>query len=106
MDISRIPSHPEFVLPQKQAAKTPFPVRLCMRRQRASRTSIELMFKFKIENRVGDIVISPGLPGNPFTGAMIRELGELMRQAQSAADIVTLTGEGADFTIGRARNEP
>jgi enoyl-CoA hydratase/carnithine racemase len=37
---------------------------------------------------------------------MVRQLGEAMRAAAAGADIVTLSGEGADFTVGRDRSEP
>jgi enoyl-CoA hydratase/carnithine racemase len=64
------------------------------------------MLKFKIEDRVGTIVIDRASAGNAFTGEMILQLGEIMRQAAEQADIVRLTGAGADFTVGRDRQEP
>jgi enoyl-CoA hydratase/carnithine racemase len=64
------------------------------------------MLEFNIADRVGTIVIRRPEAGNAFTGAMARRLGEYMRQAAEVADIVELTGEGADFTIGRDRKEP
>jgi len=64
------------------------------------------MLKFKIENRVGSIVIERASTGNAFTADMIPQLGEVMRQAAERADIVMLTGAGADFTVGRDRQEP
>lgn len=64
------------------------------------------MLQFKIEGRVGEIVINRPDAGNAFTGEMARQLGEIMREAAQSADVVTLAGKGADFTIGRDRHEP
>jgi enoyl-CoA hydratase/carnithine racemase len=64
------------------------------------------MLRFEFEERVGRIVIERAPAANAFTGEMVRQLGEIMLEAAQAADIVTLTGEGADFTVGRDREEP
>jgi enoyl-CoA hydratase/carnithine racemase len=64
------------------------------------------MLKFNVEDRVGTIVIERASAGNAFTGEMVRQLGEIIRRAVEEADIVTLAGAGADFTIGRDRQEP
>ena len=64
------------------------------------------MLKFKVDNRVGEIVIERQAEANAFTGEMAKQLGEMMRKAASDADILTLRGQGADFTIGRDRKEP
>jgi enoyl-CoA hydratase/carnithine racemase len=64
------------------------------------------MITFKIEDRVGAVVIDRPAAGNPVTGAMVRRLGEIIESAAPDADIITLTGAGADFTIGRNRQEP
>jgi enoyl-CoA hydratase/carnithine racemase len=64
------------------------------------------MLKFEVKNRVGTIVIERASAGNAFTAQMIRRLGEIMNQAAQQADILTLAGAGADFTVGRDRNEP
>jgi hypothetical protein len=53
----------------------------------------------------GTIVIERVSAGNAFTEAMVRQLGEIIRRAAEEADIVTLSGAGADFTIGRDRGE-
>jgi methylglutaconyl-CoA hydratase len=63
------------------------------------------MLNFKVENRVGEIVIARASAANAFTGEMVRQLGEIMLKAATSADIVTLRGEGADFTVGRDRQE-
>jgi len=64
------------------------------------------MLKFEVKDRVGSIVIERASAGNAFTADTIRQLGAIMRQAAEQADIVTLTGAGADFTVGRDRQEP
>ena len=64
------------------------------------------MLKFDVEDRVGRIVIGRASMGNALTEEMVRQLGEIMLQAAQEADILMLAGEGADFTIGRDRQEP
>jgi enoyl-CoA hydratase/carnithine racemase len=64
------------------------------------------MLKFHVEDRVGTIMMERASAGNAFTGEMIRQIGEIMRRAAQEADIVTLSGAGVDFTIGRDRHEP
>jgi enoyl-CoA hydratase/carnithine racemase len=64
------------------------------------------MLDFQIEDRVGRIVITRAEAGNAFTGAMVQQLGEMMRAAAQDTDIVVLTGDGQDFTLGRDRKEP
>src|SRR5262245_35898041 len=61
------------------------------------------MIEFKVADRVGEIVIKRPSAGNAFTGEMVAALCETMQRAARDADIVTLTGEGADFTVGRDR---
>jgi enoyl-CoA hydratase/carnithine racemase len=64
------------------------------------------MIEFKVTDRVGDIIIKRPSAGNAFTGEMVAALCEIMQRATRDADIVTLTGEGADFTAGRDRAGP
>ena len=64
------------------------------------------MLEFKAADRVGEIVIRRPAAGNAFTGEMARQLGEIMRETARNADILTLSGEGDDFSIGRDRHEP
>ncbi|CAN0459285.1 unnamed protein product, partial [Phaeothamnion confervicola] len=64
------------------------------------------MLEYKVADRVGAVVIKRPAEGNAFTGEMVRQFGEIMIKAAQEADILTLTGEGADFTIGRDRHEP
>src|SRR5262249_47805610 len=72
----------------------------------ADRTKQNRMLNFNVEDRVGTIVIERVSAGNAFTEAMVRQLGGTIRRAAEEADIVTLSGTGADFTIGRDRGEP
>jgi enoyl-CoA hydratase/carnithine racemase len=64
------------------------------------------MLQFQADGRIGEIVINRPDAGNAFTGEMARQLGQIMREAAQSADVVTIRGEGADFTIGRDRHEP
>jgi len=64
------------------------------------------MLQFKADGRIGEIVINRPDAGNAFTGEMARQLGEIMREVAQSADVVTIRGEGDDFTIGRDRHEP
>jgi len=73
---------------------------------RADRTKQNRMLNFNFEDRVGTIVIERVSAGNSFNEAMVRQLGEIIRRAAEEADIVTLSGAGADFTIRRDRGEP
>ena len=64
------------------------------------------MLDFTVADRVGSLVIRRPEAGNAFTAAMARQLGDCMKQAAETADILELSGAGADFTIGRDRHEP
>lgn len=64
------------------------------------------MLQFATDGRIGEIVINRPDAGNAFTGEMARQFGEIMREAAQSADVVTIRGEGADFTTGRDRHEP
>jgi enoyl-CoA hydratase/carnithine racemase len=63
------------------------------------------MIACEIKNRVAHVVIRRANDGNAFSSEMIRQLRDIFRDT-STADIMTLTGEGADFSLGRDRNEP
>ena len=64
------------------------------------------MLDFKVADRVGEIVIRRPAAGNALTAEMVHQFAELMFKAAENVDILTLSGEGADFTIGRDRHEP
>ncbi len=64
------------------------------------------MISFNVEDRVGRIVIARAAAANAFTGDMVRQLSAALQSAAESTEIVTLTGEGTDFTVGRDRHEP
>lgn len=64
------------------------------------------MINLTVTDRVGTIVIARASAGNAFTAAMVRQLHDALVEAAGSADIVTLMGEGSDFTLGRDREEP
>jgi enoyl-CoA hydratase/carnithine racemase len=64
------------------------------------------MIKCEVADRLARIVFARAGEGNAFTGDMIRQLRDAIRDCDGRADILTLAGEGADFTLGRDRNEP
>jgi enoyl-CoA hydratase/carnithine racemase len=64
------------------------------------------MIKCEVEDRLARIAFARAGEGNAFTGDMIRQLRDAVRDCDGRADILTLTGEGADFTLGRDRKEP
>jgi enoyl-CoA hydratase/carnithine racemase len=63
------------------------------------------MLKYELNDRVGRIVVERQDASNAFTGAMVRELGDIVTKAAQEADILVLTGAGPDFTLGRDRQE-
>lgn len=64
------------------------------------------MIRLSVSDRVGEIRFDRAAEGNAFTGDMVRQMREALNNATANADILTLTGAGADFTIGRDRKEP
>jgi enoyl-CoA hydratase/carnithine racemase len=64
-----------------------------------------MTINFTVNDRVGAVVIQRASAANAFTGEMVRRLREAIQGAAQSADILTLTGEGADFTVGRDRQE-
>lgn len=64
------------------------------------------MIKYLVQNRVAEIVIARSDAGNAVTGEMAETLGEFFLKAADEADILTLSGEGSDFTVGRDRHGP
>jgi enoyl-CoA hydratase/carnithine racemase len=59
-----------------------------------------------IEGRVGRLTLRRPDAGNAFTGAMMVQFADAMRQAHGATDVVTIAAEGDDFCLGRDRTEP
>ena len=64
------------------------------------------MIELDINGRTGQITFSRPTEGNAFTGAMALQFQQALNQAAGKADVLILSGEGTDFTIGRDRNEP
>jgi enoyl-CoA hydratase/carnithine racemase len=64
------------------------------------------MIEFKTAGRVGHLTIRRADARNAFTGEMVRQFADALRQAHEAADLLVIRGEGSDFTIGRDRKEP
>jgi enoyl-CoA hydratase/carnithine racemase len=64
------------------------------------------MIRFEVEDRVGEIIIDRTSAANAFTADMVRQLTVSLHNAAASADILTLSAEGADFTVGRDREEP
>lgn len=64
------------------------------------------MIKCEVADRPARIAFARPGEGNAFTGDMIRQLRDAVRDCDGRADILTLAGEGADFTVGRDRKEP
>jgi enoyl-CoA hydratase/carnithine racemase len=63
------------------------------------------MIKCEVGDRLARIAFARAGEGNAFTGDMIRQLRDAVRDCDGRADILTLAGEGADFTVGRDRKE-
>jgi enoyl-CoA hydratase/carnithine racemase len=64
------------------------------------------MIKCEVADRLARITFARPGEGNAFTGDMIRQLRDAVRDCDTRADILTMAGEGADFTLGRDRKEP
>lgn len=61
------------------------------------------MIGYSVRGRVGEIVIARPDAGNAITGEMAQTLGDILVRAATEADLLTLSGAGDDFTIGRDR---
>ena len=64
------------------------------------------MIEFDIKGCTGQITFARPAEGNAFTDAMALQFLGALNQAAGKADLLILTGDGADFTVGRDRNEP
>lgn len=64
------------------------------------------MIEFEIDARIGRIVVNRPDFGNAFTTAMLERLTGVLSEAAEATDVLVITAEGPDFTLGRDRNEP
>ncbi len=64
------------------------------------------MIACDVQDRVARIVIRRAEAGNALTADLIRRLRDVFRDLYASSTIVTLTGDGPDFCLGRDRNEP
>jgi enoyl-CoA hydratase/carnithine racemase len=62
------------------------------------------MITCDVKGRVARVTILRAEEGNAMTAEMVRKLRDIFREL-SDATIVTLTGDGADFCLGRDRHE-
>ncbi len=64
------------------------------------------MICFKVEDRVGEIVIDRPSAGNAVTSEMARQFADAVHEASHMCDLLIIKGGGDDFTVGRDRHEP
>lgn len=64
------------------------------------------MIEIEVADRIGRIVINRPDAGNAFTAAMVDRLVKTVTEAAHTTQCLVITGEGADFTLGRDRGEP
>lgn len=60
----------------------------------------------RMENRVAHLLLARPGAANAFTGAMLAELLAALARAAAEADILLIRAAGADFSLGRDRQEP
>jgi enoyl-CoA hydratase/carnithine racemase len=60
---------------------------------------------FAVENRVARLVLQRPSASNAFTGEMLRQMLSALQRAASEADLLLITGAGADFSLGRDRQD-
>jgi enoyl-CoA hydratase/carnithine racemase len=58
-----------------------------------------------IENRVARLVLQRPSASNAFTGEMLSQLLAALNRAASEADILAISAAGADFSLGRDRQD-
>jgi enoyl-CoA hydratase/carnithine racemase len=63
------------------------------------------LIDFALENRVARVVLQRPAAANAFTTEMLSQLLEALARAASEADILTLSAAGADFSLGRDRQD-
>jgi enoyl-CoA hydratase/carnithine racemase len=66
----------------------------------------EPFIDLRMENRVAHLVLARPGAANAFTGAMLAELLAALARAAAEADILLIRAAGADFSLGRDRQEP
>lgn len=63
------------------------------------------MIELAIENRVARLVLQRPAAANAFTTAMLLQLLAALARAASEADILAISAAGADFSLGRDRQD-
>lgn len=64
------------------------------------------LIDLKITDRVGRLLLQRPSMGNAFTTGMLSEFLSAMTRAAGEADILVISSSGADFSLGRDRQEP
>lgn len=64
------------------------------------------MIEFTVADRTGRIIMRRPEAGNAFTASMVDRLASVTAEAAEVCDILMISAEGADFTLGRDRTEP
>jgi enoyl-CoA hydratase/carnithine racemase len=60
---------------------------------------------FAVDDRVARLVLQRPAASNAFTGDMLRQLLAALNRAASEADILAISAAGADFSLGRDRQD-
>ena len=63
------------------------------------------MIDFAVDDRVARLVLQRPAASNAFTGDMLRQLLAALNRAASEADILAISAAGADFSLGRDRQD-
>ena len=63
------------------------------------------MIDFAIENRVARLVLRRPSASNAFTGEMLGQMLAALTRAAGEADILVISAAGADFSLGRDRQD-
>ena len=63
------------------------------------------MIDFAVDGRVARLVLQRPAASNAFTGDMLRQLLAALNRAASEADILAISAAGADFSLGRDRQD-
>ena len=63
------------------------------------------MIDFDVEKRVARLVLQRPSASNAFTGDMLRQLLAALTRAAAEADILAISAAGADFSLGRDRQD-
>ncbi len=64
------------------------------------------MIRFDVADRIGRLVIDRPAAANAFTTDMAGQFRAALEQAAEGVDLIVMTGNGPDFTVGRDRKEP